>query len=404
MSQFDVVRRSVTADQIYFDVTVSNFQSTTTVPPIFYYNEQRSLPFITCPEDYYLSIIRFTMETGTLPVFIPSIVPNQGNRNLTIYNITLEALVGGVTYTQTNPIIWDPQDSSAPLPPAPNVTNNKLQINDTGYYNCYSYSWFASLISNTFRACFLALEAQIPTNGPPNTLPTLPTIYPPVVYWDSTSNGLVLYADTAGYDANPLTVLDEIEIYWNAPLFELFPSIPAELIGYTGPKTFRLDFVNFGSTNLTTITPNPVTYDPVTNVPVTYNAITLYQECSTTANLTPITAVVFTSNTLPIHPSQVSTPLVFNDAGQLSLGGNNADVANIITDLVSDTGTYRPNLVYVPSAEYRLITLYGNQPLFNLDLQIFYRLKTGQLIPFRIGSGQAVTLKIAFIKKPTKVV
>jgi len=34
-----------------------------------------------------------------------------------------------------------------------------------------------------------------------------------------------------------------------------------------------------------------------------------------------------------------------------------------------------------------------------LDLQIFYRLKTGELVPFRIGSGESVTIKIAFIKK-----
>lgn len=397
MSQFDVVRRSVTADQIYFDLTVTNFQSTTTVPPIFYYNEQRTLPFVNCPEDYYLSIIRFTMETGTLPVFIPSIEPNQGNRNLTIYKVTLEADYLGTTYTQTTPIIWRPQDASAPLPPAPNTTANRLQINDTGYYNCYSYTWLALLISEAFLTCFNALAVAV--GGVAN----LPTKYAPVVYWDSTSNGIVLYADTAGYDANPLTVLDEIKVFWNAPLYELFPSVPAELLGYQqDPKTFRLGFLNFGSTNLTTITPNPVTF--ILGVPVTYNAITLYQECSTTANLTPITAVVFTSNTLPIHPSQVSTPVVLNNTGLVSLGGNNADVANIITDLVSETGAYRPNLVYVPSAEYRLITLYGNQPLFNLDLQIFYRLKTGQLIPFRIGSGQAVTLKIAFIKKPSKVV
>jgi len=401
MSQFDVVRRSVTADQIYFDVTVSNFQSTTTQPPIFYYNEPRTLPFINCPEDYYLSIIRFTMETGTLPVFIPSIEPNQGNRNLTIYKVTLEVDYLGTTYTQTQPIIWRPQDASAPLPPAPNTTQNGLQINEGGYYKCYSYTWLSLLISEAFLECFNDLAVLV--GGVAN----LPSEYPPIVYWDSTSNGIVLYADTAGYDSNPLTVLDEIKVYWNAPLFELFPSVPAELLGYSqqqNPKTFRIGFLNFGSTNLTTITPNPVTYDPITGAPVTYSAITLYQECSTTANLTPITAVVFTSNTLPIHPSQVSTPLVFNDAGLVSLGGNNADIANIITDLVSDTGAYRPNLVYVPTAEYRLITLYGNQPLFNLDLQIFYRLKTGQLIPFRIGSGQAVTLKIAFIKKPSKVV
>ena len=394
MSQFDVVKRQVTADQIYFDVTVSNFESTTTVPPVFYYNEQRTMPFVSCPEDYYLSIIRFTMETGTIPVFIPSIVPNQGNRDLTIYNITLEITIGGNFYSATTPLTWIPQDSSAPLPVPPSLSQNGLQINDTGYYNGYQYTWLTQLISNTFRTCFTALDTLVVAGGD-----VLPTTHAPVCYWDSTSNGIVLYADVAGYDASTLNPLDEIEIYWNAPLYELFSSLPATFFGYTNQKNFRLDIVNVGNTNLTTLTEQPIAVPPVQ-----YSAITLYQECPTTANLSPVTAVVFTSNTLPIQSSQVSTPLVFNNAGQVSLGGNNSDVANIITDLVSDTGSYRPNLVYIPQAEYRLITLYGNQPLFNLDLQIFYRLKTGQLIPFRIGSGQAVTVKLAFIKKPTKIV
>jgi hypothetical protein len=404
MSQFDVVKRSVTADQIYFDVTVTNYQSTTTVPPVFYYNDPRVMPFINCPEDYYLSIIRFTMETGTLPVFIPSIVPNQGNVNLTIYKVTLEAevVILGIptTFTQTESIIWQPQDASAPIPIPPNQTQDKLQINENGYYNCYSYTWWTLLITKTLRVCFTNLETQVTTAGG-----VLPTIYPPVIYWDSTSNGIVLYADVNGYNYDPtIPNLNEIQVFWNAPLFELFPSVPAQYLGYQqDPKTFRIGFLNVGSTNLTTLIPNPITYDASGN-PVAYQAITVYQECPTTANLTPITAVVFTSNTLPIQPSQVSTPLVFNDGAQVALGGSNADIANIITDLVSDSGSYRPNLVYVPQAEYRLITLYGNQPLYNLDIQIFYRLKTGKLIPFRIASGQSVTLKIAFIKKPSKVV
>ena len=79
--------------------------------------------------------------------------------------------------------------------------------------------------------------------------------------------------------------------------------------------------------------------------------------------------------------------------------GNDSATSNIITDIVSPTGLYRPNLVYNPTAEYRRISLVGNQPLTNIDLQIYYRLRTGHLIPFTLGSGGSVTMKIAFLKK-----
>ena len=66
MSQLNPFKNAVSPDQVYFDITVSNLQSTVTEPPVFYFNEQRSSPFLMNPEDYYLSILRFTVETGTL--------------------------------------------------------------------------------------------------------------------------------------------------------------------------------------------------------------------------------------------------------------------------------------------------------------------------------------------------
>lgn len=389
MSQLNVVKNQSSADQIYYDVTITNFQSTTTIPPIFYYNDQRTMPFVACPEDYYLSILRFTLETGTLPIFIPTIQPNQGNRNLTIYSVTLEYEFLGTNYIAQQFIQWSPQDKSAEIPPPPNATATGIQVNTTGYYNCYSYQWWLALVAQAFQVAFANLDAQVTGAGG-----VLPSAEPPYINWDTSSSSAVLYADVLGYDQNPNILIEQIGIYMNAPLFNLFNSFPSIYLGYVqvlNGKNFQIVVVNIGSTNLQVVT--PANGDPQ------WTAINVYQEYSTIAQWTPITAMVFTSNTLPIQPNQVSTPLVYNNGSQLQFGGNNSDIANIITDLVSTDGQYRPNLVYLPQAQYRYITLYGNRPLFNLDLQIFYRLKTGELVPFRIGSGESVTIKIAFIKK-----
>jgi hypothetical protein len=400
MSQFNVVKNAVSADQIYFDVTVTNFQSTTTIPPVFYYNEQRTMPFIQNPEDYYLSIQRFTVETGSIPVFIPSIQPNQGNRDRTIYSITLEytdPLLGTATSGQVF-IDWVPEDRGAAIPPPPNQTQNGIQVLDTGYYNAYSYQYWCILISGFFQRAYDALVISATGLGI-----TLPSDFAPQLVWDTTSNTATLYADVLGYDQNPNNLNTQIKIFWNAPLFYLFSSFPAFQFGFNQPlgKNFQLLPFFLGSAGTTPILDVNTVVPPAAPV-VLFYAIALYQEVSTVANMTPVSSIVFTSNTLPIHPSQVSTPLVFNNSQQIALGGNNADIANIITDLVTDSGNYRPNLVYTPSAEYRLITLNGNRPLFNLDLQIFYRVKTGQLIPFRLASGQSVTIKIAFLKKSSR--
>ena len=398
MSQLDPQLNAVSADQLYYDIVVSNFKSTTTKPPVFYFNESRTLPFIRNPEEYYLSILRFTMETGSLPVFIPSIEPNQADRDLTIYSFTLEYFdtTTATTYSSGQTFInFIPQNSAnaATPPDPPSLTANGLQNNQTGYYDVYNYGWLISLMNIALETAFTNLKAAITGGG---GTPIANDIFPPFFNWDTTSNTAVLYCDFSVFGVNGSAGANPYKIYCNAPLFGLFPTFPCKYLGYENValgKNFLFEPRNNGSSDLDTITPDPPT------VPTTYRAVKVYQDISTIASFSPITAIVFTSNTLPIQANQVSTPLVFNNAQEVVLGGNNSNFANIITDLVSDTGQYKPNVVYNPSSEYRLITLYGNRPLFNIDLNIFWRTKFGQLLPFRINSGEAITMKVAFLKK-----
>jgi diketogulonate reductase-like aldo/keto reductase len=196
-----------------------------------------------------------------------------------------------------------------------------------------------------------------------------------------------------------------VNIYFNAPLYGLFSSFPARYLGYGQPfgKDFRILVTDIGGTNISPLIPPQVAPPPLPapQVFVNYLAIATFQETSTTSAITPIQAIVFTSTTLPVQASQVSTPVVLQNNQQLGFAGNNAASANIITDLISDTGIYQPNLVYLPSSQYRLVTLYGNSPLSNLDISVFYRLRNGSLVPFRLQSGGTLSMKISFLKKAT---
>jgi hypothetical protein len=326
------------------------------------------------------------MGSSSLPVFIPQIQPNQGNRDLTIYSVTLE-YQGIEVQTFIN---WNPQEVNAPLPPAPNQTANGRQFNQEGYYNCYSYTFFIEQIYTAFQTCFFNLDLLVIAAGG-----VLPTIYAPVINWDPTTNSATLYADYAGYENNPSAPNPQIAVFMNAPLFSLFNSFPATYQGYsvTNGKNYKIPFIDIGGTNIITLIP-PLQYPPAPIV--SYKAILWTQEQSTTASWSPILSVVFTSNTLPIEANQVSTPVVFSNNQNTILGGNNADFQNIITDIVSEDGNYRPNLVYNPSAEYRRISLKGNRPLYSIDLNIYYKIITGELIPLKLFSGESVTMKILF--------
>jgi hypothetical protein len=398
MSQLDVRLNESKANQIYYDVTSSNFQSSTVKANPFSFNESRTIPYLMNPSDYDLSILRFTVDTGTLPILIPSIQPNQPDKDLTIYSVTLSYTFGGTIYNQQEFVMWRAQDDSAEVPLAPQFNYNGLQNNTTGYYNCYSYQYFMFLIYEAFQLATTNLIAQFPALNIP---------YSPLIDWDSSSNRATLYLDSYVFDQNPLNVFLQnptpVEVYFNAALYGLIPFAAQKLgVGLPSGKEYRIYSVNIGGTNVSPLI--PIQADPaITLIPYTsYLAIQLYQEVSTTSSMSPIVAIVFTSNTLPVEANIVSTPVNLNNNQQLSFVGNNAATANIITDLVSNTGVYIPNLVFTPTAEFRRITLYGNTPLVNLDLEIFYRLRNGELIPFTLASGGSVTLKLAFLKKNKK--
>jgi len=59
---------------IYYDMNVINNDSSFPAKPVrFQYKETRSNYFLLCPQDYFMSIVRFNLQTPTLPIFIPQI-------------------------------------------------------------------------------------------------------------------------------------------------------------------------------------------------------------------------------------------------------------------------------------------------------------------------------------------
>jgi hypothetical protein len=286
--------------------------------------------------------------------------------------------------TQQTFITWIPQDIQSTLPLAPSLTQNGLQNNGTGYYNCYNYQWFLYQVLQGLVSCFVALDATLA-----NYLTVTLLAEHPIITWDTTSNTATLYCD-ANWTTSPAP---HIKLYFNAPLYQLFSSFVAENQGYTGVTLGRNQKIIVGdftgaNTQVLPYSPNP-----------TLERIALYQEYSTISAWSAITSLVFVSNTLPITPSQVSNPLLFGNGQLSSNGSSNSNTLNVITDLIGDDLQYKPYLVYTPSGTNRYISLNGNTPLKNIDIAVYYKLKTGELIPYRLGSGATATLKILFVRK-----
>lgn len=389
MSQLSLFKKANNPDMIYYDIIATNFQSTTTNEPQLRFNESRTNPIIPNAGDYYLSIVRFSLDTYNLPNFICEIQPNQGNIDLSIYSITLEYDdgIGGITPSTQQFINWIPQNRNERPPIPPNQTSTGFQeFNE--YYYAYHFQYFLALMNTTFQN---ALTSLITNTG--GVLSPINLANAPIITWDVTSSKAIVQAETQFYENSNLA---KIKIYLNPPLFALFNSFVALDFG-TGPsvslgRNYQLVIEDFTGVN-TILLP--------TNAPPANQRIytQIFQEFSTIDTWTPISSIVFTSNTMPIISNQLSAPLLFNN-GQTSNGlGNNSNFAQIITDLVTNQQVFKPNILYAPSAEYRRIDMTGNMPLNNIDINVYYRNKIGALVPFTLASGASASIKFLFERK-----
>jgi hypothetical protein len=384
MSQLIRPLNDTRSDYTYFDISSYNATETQKQGATFRYTESRTSPFLDGPpEDYEMAIIRFSVDTDS-PVFIPQIAPNQPDRDETVYVMSVQSLEGGVYVNYSQPVTWIPENQSVnpPLPPSQN--SNGQAAYTSGYYDCNSYNYLMFLLTVTAKQ----LMAQMP----------VPAINP-VFKWNEADDTMTIlfptdFTEDVSIDGggNPVFSNPKYKLYFNIPLFQLFNTLPAIFKGYN--ETFG-------------VTPEFNYYIPSKNILdtnryETNGGVVYYetkQESTTEALLSPFSCLVFTSNSLPIVASNVSPPQRYVNGTLLVAEGNGNDQVNIITDIRTSSNVYSPNVLYVPEAEYRYISLMGNTKLFRLDIEIYYRLKTGDLYPVRLKNNASFTMKLVFRKK-----
>lgn len=193
--------------------------------------------------------------------------------------------------------------------------------------------------------------------------------------------------------------------YYNTPFGD--GSLGAIVAGQTGPflpgYAYRLNvaILNLGANVIksSSIIPPPV-----------YNGewVRMTQEYTSTSTIwSPVDALVFISNLLPIQNEQTAPP---NNYGTSNIGNSSATVQSafqpIITDVASDLSSdptaYRKMIYYAPVAEYRMADFQNSKTeIKNIDVSVFWRNRlNNQLYPLAMYNLSSVSIKIMFRKKP----
>lgn len=390
------------ANHIYYNISVQNNNSGTDENGnevstygkelIYTFNEARAQPYLKNPSDYYLSVVRFTLQSPNLPVFIAQPILGQINYDKTIYAITMTDISGN-EYQQN--VIWFPDDTKAVKPPAGVPVTRDYISPAKPYYYCYSYQHFIDCINETFLQIWfnIAGEEANPDNVPymyfdPNT--KLFQLGGPLSLFRTKSDG---------------TTFGVYNIYFNTALYNLFSSLPAKYVANTVTSTYKqLDYLMILSTgsDLPSSSPQPFINNTRINQLTGNTDVYAVQEYITLPIWSPITAIMFKTSILSSAPELMATPNIYENNTDININKQHADVLNILVDYYSPltNGTeYKPYIYYEPTGEYKLTDLYGIQPVDTIDIQVYWRDNFGNLIPFYLGLGATSTIKILFRKK-----
>ena len=211
---------------------------------------------------------------------------------------------------------------------------------------------------------------------------------PPFLQFDTQSQTCTLNADLTTY--SPVSGI--ASIYLNSRLFQLFAGFPYELQGYgQDPKSYLIRTPNVSASNTLT-----------TNDGTKRQYLQAYQEISTIGLWNPVSSIVFTSTTLPIHPTLTSPPKVYSSKSNGMVGSGNTNLSNTLTDFevaIDATNSYRPEISYAPPSEYKLIDMLSRSNLSKIDLNVYWKDKWGNLKPLRLLPGCSASVKLLFRHK-----
>jgi len=356
---------------IYIDLQMSNTDTNpTSRPPQINFEVTKDKPFLEGNAgNYFVTVTRFNIQTGSsLPVMIPDIEPNQPNISQTVYKMSIVNRVTHTPYTLS--ITYFPSNFNTAIPSSPVTTQDYT----SRYYYIMNYQDFIGMMNNTLTL----LWAMAGPTGPISKAV-------PFVEWDAQNNICIINLEQTSF-TNTYT------LYFNTRLMQLFTSLPSYFMQYDGDLNY---IINNDGSNHNTRTIN-VNYQG-TNTPYTF--IQVFQEISSIGLLNPVRSIVFTTNTLPIYPTQTSPPKLYNSQSTGMVGSGSPNISNILSDFeipINSTNQYRPEINYTPPGEYRLIDLFNNENLSKIDLNVWWKDKYGNMNAFLLQPGCTADVKLMF--------
>ena len=358
--------------QVYFDIDFKNTASND--PQFVNFQVARSAPLLLNPSNYFLSIIRFNLDTDNVPKFLAEALVDGVNTdpNKLIYSFTLNYTdVSGNEYNILENMQFIPQDLSIVAPSLPFSVYDPALINNE-YYYVYSYNQVIKMMNNTLQIAFSQLQTDVSNNG--NIAPT----NVPFLNLDPNNYLITLYSDISG----------GVSIFMNNDMNILLSSFETIYYGSNVPlgKNFEIEIYNKNNLNIETV--NGVDY------------YTMVQEFPSIPLWSGIENFTWTTS-ININGSNINPPIIYTGNG-IATGATSNSSLNIISDfqIGLDKGYENfPTINYAPTSEFRLIDILASGPLTSFNLQCYWKDKNGNYRRMLLPKGTGGSIKILFRRK-----
>jgi hypothetical protein len=356
------------ADNIYYNFNITNDPTTSDTDTLL---ASREINFdqilLENPQDFYVSIQRFSVNGKAIPILICPILEGQPNKNLTPWTISLKNPVTNLFVTQS--IIYVPDNDVNPNFVNPPIPRQDLNYKNGLYYYIFTYQVIADLFNTAFTTAMIQLkilDATIPANY----------VAPYIIFNEITGrfNMIVDYRNT-------------VDIYFNTIGSLMFDGIR---IFYA--QSQPADFVN---KVVVEIFPNNENEHFVNGVATSPRTILLDQEYQNIDYINSCKSIIFISNTLGSQKEFITTRGI--ESGALS-------GISILTDFefpFDTLGGPRQKLQYSTTgiSNLRLVNINNINPIKKLDVSIFWQDYLGRVFPLYLYTNTNVSIKFVFVRK-----
>lgn len=385
--------KDTTSEHIYYNVQIINDENAY-LPLDF--EQKLNDPILENPANYEGSIIRFLMSGQALPVFNfqtrdtdylgNEIVLASGDYGLGIYCFNIVYNNAGAVENYVGVLKFKPSDYYA------------------GTYDFYvnNYNTMIAMMNLALYECYTEFKTAFPAT----------TAVQPYFTFNSLTGALTLqnltgWDDTTVYPSLPAN--GKAQLWCNSQLARFLSGLPtfsalnsyiSQYSYFNGVDTYLLSYVVDRQ-----IQTQYATIGQTDGVPTATATPQLLSEINCFSQWNDARSLIFTSKFLGNVPESIpqsTTSLTSNtDISVINVSGNN-NTKQIITDFIvsSDNGTDTfSNLVYNPTAEYRIFNFTKKDPIRIVDFQVLWLDIFGNYNTYYVPPYQSVSLKLMFRKK-----